>query len=83
MIFENKQLNRMLNALLKNNKFAKQYFMQFIKSLPEDALDILHDCQNIEFDGDDWEINTYFAPNEIQIEIYYNNQVLPFQYLLI
>ncbi len=80
MIFENKQLNRMLNALLKNNKFAKQYFTQFIKSLPEDTLSVLHDCQNRELDGEDWEINTYYAPNEILIEIYYNNQTLRLEF---
>lgn len=76
MIFENKQLNRMLNALLKNNKFARKYFMQFINSLPEDTLSVLSDCRNREIDGDEWEINTYYAPDNIQIEIYYNNQIL-------
>lgn len=72
-MFKNKQLNLILNELLKNNKDAKKYFSAFVSSLPEPVIDIIYECQSIEHVGDDYEVNAYFSPNCIQIEIYYNN----------
>ena len=74
MIFGNKKLNRILNELLNNNKDAKRYFTKFIKCLPAPVLEILYDCENAELTGDGWEISTFFSPDNIQIEIYLNNQ---------
>ncbi len=75
-MFKNKQLNLILNAMLNNNQCAKICFSEFMSRLPDEIWDIVCECQSVEYSGDDYEVCAYFAPNCVQIEIYYHNSYL-------
>ncbi len=76
MIFNIPQLNRILNALLLNNSEARHYFFTFINSLPEEVIDIVRECRNIEYAGKNYQISAHFDYNNIKMLIYYNNSSL-------
>ena len=64
----------MLNELRKNNKEVNHYFISFLKKVPENVLEIIKECQSVEYEGEDYEVNAYFSYNCIQIEIFYNDE---------
>ncbi len=76
MFFNNKQINLILNELRKNNKEVNHILVSFFRKLPENVMEILKECQSIEYEGDDFEVSAYFAYNCIQIEIFYNDEYL-------
>lgn len=71
MLF-NQKYNNILNLLLKNNRDARHFFVEYVKQLPDEILDIIHDGFSGSFYGKEFEVDALFAFNRIQLQIWHD-----------